>query len=169
MWRLRGNHPLTGQRRHGWFQVARQRIPCSNAYAAAAVREPTPSLVRMLLTCRSTVFSLRNSSLAMAWLVAVSTLAFGDACYRDVLCAFITPGLVDVAEPGSADPRRMARPAPRGWWPRYRSSPGSRQSQETAGLKGANVPDGLFFQIQAWSAKKAGISNRFGKPTGMNS
>jgi hypothetical protein len=47
--------------------------------------------------------------------------------------------------------------------------PGSRQLQETAGLKGSNVPDGLFFQIQAWSAKKAGISNRFGNPTGMNS
>ena len=51
----------------------------------------------------------------------------------------------------------------------HRSSPGSHQSQETAGLKGSNVPDGLFFQIQAWSAKKAGISNRFGNPTGMNS
>jgi hypothetical protein len=85
MWRLRGDHPNAGQRRYGWFQVARQRIPRSNAYGASS------------------------------------------SCH------------------------------------------GSRQSQETAGLKGANVPDELFFQIQAWSAKKAGISNRFGNPTGMNS
>jgi hypothetical protein len=91
---LGGNHPNAGQRRYRWFQQARQRIPRSNAYAAAAVREPTPSLVKMLLTCRSA----------------------SSSCH------------------------------------------GSRQSQETAGLKGANVPDELFFQIHAWSAKKAGIS-----------
>ena len=29
--------------------------------------------------------------------------------------------------------------------------PGSRQSQETAGLKGSNVPSGLFFQIGSWN------------------
>ena len=72
-----------------------------------------------------------------------------DLPRRDACCDAMTAG--DVAPSGKPPKRR------------------SRQSQETAGLKGANVPDGLFFQIQAWSAKKAGISYRFGNPTGMNS
>jgi hypothetical protein len=35
---------------------------CSKANAAAPVREVTSSFVKMLLRCRATVFSLRNSS-----------------------------------------------------------------------------------------------------------
>src|SRR5215211_5279483 len=89
----------------GWFPVAGQRIPCSNAYAAAAVREPTPSLVRMLPTCRSTVFSLRNSSAAIARLLLPAATSASTWTSR----ALSPPGaLVSVAKlpmgVGRADP-----------------------------------------------------------------
>ena len=42
---------------------------CSKANAAAPVREVTSSFVKMLLRCRATVFSLRNSSVAISGLV----------------------------------------------------------------------------------------------------
>ena len=41
------------------------RSRCSYAYAVAAARDDTPSLVKMLLTCRSTVLSLMNNSPAI--------------------------------------------------------------------------------------------------------
>src|SRR5512132_1579030 len=52
----------------GFTQLGHTRR-CSYAYAVAAARDDTPSLVKMLLTCRSTVRSLRTSSAAMALLV----------------------------------------------------------------------------------------------------
>ena len=42
---------------------------CWYAYAVAAARDATPILMKVLLTCRATVFSLRNSSPAMIRLV----------------------------------------------------------------------------------------------------
>jgi hypothetical protein len=39
VWPLRGIHPNAERWRDGWFYVVGQRIPCSKAYAAAAVRE----------------------------------------------------------------------------------------------------------------------------------
>ena len=42
---------------------------CAYAYAVAADRDDTSSLVKMLLRCRATVFSLMNSSVATARLV----------------------------------------------------------------------------------------------------
>src|SRR2546427_10525981 len=49
----------------GYFYVRRACSPCSYAYAVAAARVGTPSLVKMLLTGRATVFSLMKSSVAM--------------------------------------------------------------------------------------------------------
>ena len=65
----------------------------------AAARDGTPSLVKMLLTCRSTVRSLRTSSAAMARLVS----AGGDQAQHLDL-----PRGQPTARPGS----RPGRPAP---------------------------------------------------------
>ena len=55
----------------------------------AAAREDTPSLVKMLLTCRSTVFSATNNWLAMAWLVVPVATSRSTCSSRSVSpCAF---------------------------------------------------------------------------------
>src|SRR6266699_1515739 len=51
---------------NGYFYVRRACSPCSYAYAVAAARVDTPSLVKMLLTWRATVFSLMKSAAAIA-------------------------------------------------------------------------------------------------------
>src|SRR5215471_9185725 len=51
---------------YGYFCVEDSTRRCSNAYAVAAARLDTPSLLKMLLMCRATVFSLSPSSSAMA-------------------------------------------------------------------------------------------------------
>ena len=64
---LRGNHPIARIRDVGNVRQAerRQISLWSQAYAVAAAREGTSSLLRILLTCRSIVRSLRHSSPAM--------------------------------------------------------------------------------------------------------
>src|SRR5262245_51919102 len=55
---------------YGYFYVEEVSIRrCSNAYAVAAARLETSSLLKMLLICRATVFSLRSSSPAMTLFV----------------------------------------------------------------------------------------------------
>src|SRR5438477_21564 len=53
----------------GHFYVAADFNPCSYANAVAAARVDKPSLVKMLLTWRATVFSLMTSSVAIARLL----------------------------------------------------------------------------------------------------
>src|SRR5215471_11186587 len=52
--------------RNGSFCVVGYFSPCSYAYAVAADRLDSPSLVKMLLTWRATVFSLITSLSAIA-------------------------------------------------------------------------------------------------------
>ena len=52
------------------------------AYDAAAVREWTPSLSKMLLTWRCTVLSLTNSSLAIAWFVLPAATSLNTSISR---------------------------------------------------------------------------------------
>jgi hypothetical protein len=52
------------------------------AYDAAAARERTPSLSKMLLTWRCTVLSLTNSSVAIAWLVLPTATSLSTSISR---------------------------------------------------------------------------------------
>ena len=52
------------------------------AYDAAAVREWTPSLSKMLLTWRCTVLSLTNSSAAIAWFVLPAATSLSTSISR---------------------------------------------------------------------------------------
>src|SRR5699024_9916812 len=67
---------------------------CSYAYAVAAARDEIPSLVKMLLRCRAMVFSLTNSSSAIAWFVIPVETA-------RITCT--SRGVSD-PEPGTSDP-----------------------------------------------------------------
>src|SRR6185436_18302146 len=69
----------------GWVIVCSAQIrPFSYAYAVAAEREARRSLPRMLLTCRAAVFSLRNSSVAIARFVrpVAHWIPTARSCYR---------------------------------------------------------------------------------------
>src|SRR5215203_869987 len=119
---------------------------CGYAYAVAAARDDTPSLVKMFVTCRSTVFSAMTRSRRPHGLsckprpgAALSSQATsararpraapsGSVAFADILVAPYQRYRARVLEPaaGAVSERLTALPAvrrARRWWRRTHSRP----------------------------------------------
>src|ERR671923_2624746 len=88
----RANYPKFPLRSVGGFTQRGQKRWCSYAKAVAAARDDTPSLVKMLLTCRSTVRSLRTKSAAIALLVRPAVTS-RRTCSSRCVSPWVSPDL----------------------------------------------------------------------------